>query len=88
MHYTCGYSGPGQAGGVCGSVAYVMSGGSLNYHCLLHYVQKFVHEYLKNYLISKNMFERINNFVSLRRSVSCSTIEINKDSPLVYGVTS
>ena len=30
VHYKRGYSGAGHAGGVCSSVAYVMSGGSLN----------------------------------------------------------
>ena len=54
MHYKRGYLGPGHAGVVRSSVAYVMSGGSLNSHCLLHYVQKFVHEYLKK-LFKKNI---------------------------------
>ena len=59
MHYKRGYSGPGKAGGGCSSVAYVMSGGSLNSHYLLHYVLKLCHEYSKEIiLISQHMFEQ------------------------------
>ena len=62
-HIKRGYSGPGNDGGVCSSVAYVMSGGSPNSHCLLHYVLKFIMSIQEIILISQNSCLKIINSV-------------------------
>ena len=60
-HIKRGYSGPGNAGGVCSSVASVMSGGSLYSHCLLQYVLKFIMSIQEIIIISQNIcLKRIN----------------------------